>query len=76
MEVEAGVGLLQFFIENPIFAGLFSAVNTALVIGLWRDHIKARETLHKRISEHEVECARRWGRVEAKLEEIDRRNCT
>ena len=73
--MEEGLGLVEFLVEYPVVTACIVGINTLLVIALWRDQIRTREMLTQRLAEHEIECAERWGRVEAKLEAIDRRNC-
>ena len=72
---ETGVGIIQFLVEYPVLIAILCGVNTIMMIALWRDSIRTRESLTQRLSEHEIECAERWGRVESKLEAIDRRDC-
>lgn len=65
----------QLLTEHPMLAALVELGTLALLIWLWRDMLKSRETYQQRMAEHERECAERWGYVKAKLDEIDRRSC-
>lgn len=73
--MDESVGLIEFILANPVIDAALAVGTFIAVIWLWRDMLRTKSDLTAKITEHEIECAHRWGKVEAKLEEIDRRNC-
>lgn len=63
-------------VEHPMLSALIEVGTLILLIWLWRDMLRSREEYQRKVSEHERECAERWGYVKAKLDEIDRRGCS
>jgi len=71
--------IAELLVENPMIAAL---LEIGTLFGLWwvyRDGHRGRGRLHDRMdghmlkfTEHEKECAERWGKVETKMDDLDR----